>query len=90
MSISNETLQAMIRSYHGFALTDDELELVRPELENYLQEVEKLRELDLANVMSGRLLRAQEGGNPDGGCCTRDYDHRRAGTQDQNKGHLAR
>src|SRR5215467_4544933 len=61
MSIPNETLQAMIRSYHGFALSDDELELVRPELESYLAEVEKLRDLDLANVMSGRLLRAQEG-----------------------------
>ena len=48
MSIPNATLQAMIRSYHGFALTDDELELVRPELESYLKEVEKLRELDLA------------------------------------------
>ena len=64
MTIPNETLQAMIRAYHGFDLTDDELELVRPELENYLQEVEKLRELDLASVMSGRLLRAQEGGKP--------------------------
>ena len=40
MSIPNETLQAMIRAYHGFALTDDELELVRPELESYLKEVE--------------------------------------------------
>ena len=64
MSIPNETLQAMIRSYHGFALTDDELGLVRPELEHYLREVEKLRELDLADVLSGRLLRAQEGGTP--------------------------
>jgi hypothetical protein len=64
MTIPNETLQAMIRAYHGFELTDDELELVRPELESYLQEVEKLRELDLASVMSGRLLRAQEGGKP--------------------------
>jgi len=62
MSIPNDTLQAMIRSYHGFALTDDELDLVRPELENYLREVEKLRELALADVLSGRLLRAQEGG----------------------------
>ena len=64
MSIPKETLQAMIRSYHGFMLTDDELELVRPELDSYLKEVEKLRELDLANVMSGRLLQAQEGGTP--------------------------
>ena len=64
MSIPNETLQAKSRSYHGFALTDDELELVHPELENYLKQVEKLRELDLASVMSGRLLRAQEGETP--------------------------
>jgi len=64
MSIPKETLQAMIHSYQGFMLTDDELELVRPELDSYLNEVEKLRELDLANVMSGRLLRAQEGGEP--------------------------
>lgn len=64
MSIPNATLQAMIHAYHGFALTDDELELVRPELESYLREVEKLRELDLADVLSGRLLQAQEGGTP--------------------------
>jgi hypothetical protein len=61
MTIPNTTLQAIIRSYDGFVLTDDELELIRPELDNYLKEVEKLRALDLANVMSGRLLRAQEG-----------------------------
>ena len=64
MTVPNATLQAMIRLYHGFALTDDELELVRPELDNYLKEVDKLRALDLASVLSGRLLRAQEGGKP--------------------------
>jgi hypothetical protein len=51
----------MIRAYHGFALTDAELDLVRPELDNYLQELEALRDLDLADVLSARLLRAQEG-----------------------------
>jgi hypothetical protein len=61
MTIPNETLQAMIRAYHGFALTDAELELVRPELDNYLQELEALRDLDLSDVLSARLLRAQEG-----------------------------
>ena len=64
MSIANETLQAMIQSYYGFTLTDDEIELVRPELEHYFKEVEQLRALDLANVLSGRLLRAQEGEKP--------------------------
>ena len=62
MSIPHETLQAIIRAYGGFALTDAELDRVAPELENYLQAVEKLRELDLSNVMSSRLIRAQEGG----------------------------
>ncbi len=62
MTISNETLQAMIQSFNGFELTDDELEQLRPELENYMNAVDKLRELDLSSQMSSRLLRAQEGG----------------------------
>ena len=62
MAITKETLKAMIRDYHGFELSDDELELVLPELNNYLTEVEKLRELDLSDVKSGRLLKASEGG----------------------------
>ena len=62
MAISNETLKAIIRDYHGFELSDSELELVRPALDNYIAELEKLRKLDLSDVMSGRLLRADEGG----------------------------
>lgn len=64
MTIPNATLQAMIRAYHGFELSEQELDLVRPELDNYLQEVEELRALDLSNVLSSRLLRVQEGGQP--------------------------
>jgi hypothetical protein len=63
MTISTETLKAMIRDYKGFELSDEELELVRPELESYLTEVELLRELDLSGLMSSRLLRAREGGD---------------------------
>ena len=62
MPIQNDTLKAMIRDYHGFELTDEELDLVRPVVENYLAEVEKLRGLNLSDVMSSRLLRADEGG----------------------------
>jgi hypothetical protein len=62
MALSIETLRAMIRDYYGFDLSDEELERVRPELDHYLAEVERLRELDLSNVMSVRLLRAHEGG----------------------------
>ena len=63
MAISHETLKAMIRDYQGFPLSDDELELIRPELDHYLQAIEKLQELDLSVVFSGRLLRVQEGGD---------------------------
>ncbi len=65
MAISTETLRAMIRDFKGLELSDEELELVRPELESYLAEVENIRELDLASVMSSRLLRAKDGGDSD-------------------------
>ncbi len=62
MAIEKETLKAMIRDFHGFDISDEELDLVQPALDNYLAQVEKLRELDLSSVMSSRLLRAKEGG----------------------------
>ena len=64
MTITKETLQAMIREFQGIELSDEELEIIAPALEGYLAEVENLRELDLSDVMSGRVLRAQEGGKP--------------------------
>ena len=64
MSIPDETLKAMARDLHGFDLTDEELEIIRPGLDDYMAEVEKLRELDLSSVMSVRLLQAKEGGAP--------------------------
>ncbi|ETX07065.1 hypothetical protein [Candidatus Entotheonella palauensis] len=64
MTIPNATLQAMIQAFNGFELTGEELERVRPELDNYLREMENLRDLDLSGVMSSRLLRAKEGEKP--------------------------
>ena len=58
---SKETLTRMIEDYSGLELSEEELENVRIELENYMGEVQKLRELDLSHVMSSRLLRAEEG-----------------------------
>ncbi len=60
MSISNETLKAMIRDFNGFELSDEELDLVRPELEYYLEELNKLEELDLSDVFSSRLLKLSD------------------------------
>ena len=65
MPISDETLRRIIAEYGGFELSDSELELVRPELESYLTELQNLRDLDLSNVMSSRLLRAAEGAEAD-------------------------
>ena len=56
VSITNETLKAMIRDYDGLELSDEELEMVRPELESYLSELKKLEDLDLSDVFSGRLM----------------------------------
>ncbi len=60
MAVQDETLKAMIRDYNGFDLSDEELALVRPELEFYLDELKKLEELDLSDVFSSRLLRLPE------------------------------
>ena len=65
MGISAETMRAMIRDYQGIELSDEELELVRPEIDSYLEAMAGIEELDLANVMSGRLLHADEGETPD-------------------------
>ncbi len=64
MAITKDTLKAMIREFHGMELSDEELDIVAPALDSYLAEVENLRELDLSDVMSGRILNAQEGGRP--------------------------
>ncbi len=61
MAISQETLRAMIRDYDGLELSGEEMAIVLPEIESYLAEVETLRELDLSQVMSSRLLKADEG-----------------------------
>ena len=60
MAIPNETLKAMIRDYNGIELSDEELELVRPELESYFAELKKLEDLDLSDVFSVRLMHIPE------------------------------
>ena len=65
MGISKETMQAIIREYGGFELSDEELDLVQPEVDGYLEAMAGIDDLDLANVMSSRLLRAAEGGTED-------------------------
>ena len=61
MGVSDETLQAIIREYNGFALSAAELELVRPEVDYYLEQLATLDDLDLSDTLSGRLLRMPAG-----------------------------
>ena len=61
MPISKETMRAIIRDYQGIELSDDELDLVRPEVDSYIEAMAELSGLSLSDVMSGRLLRAAEG-----------------------------
>jgi hypothetical protein len=60
MKLSPETLKAMIADYDGIPLSDEELKLILPDLENYAAAVEQLEELDLSASFSGRLLRVAE------------------------------
>ena len=62
MPIEKETMKAMIRDFHGFEISDEELDMVAPALNGYLADVAMLRDLDLSDVMSGRLIHADEGG----------------------------
>lgn len=65
MPVSDETLRRIVAEYGGFELSDAELALVKPELESYLSELQNLRDLDLSDVPSARLLRAAEGAETD-------------------------
>ena len=62
MALSNDALKEIIRELQGLEASDEELDLIRPALSAYIDDIEKLRELDLTEVMSARLMRAQEGG----------------------------
>ena len=51
----------MIKEFDGLDISDSELELVLPEIENYLIAANSMADLDLSEVFSGRLYRPQEG-----------------------------
>ncbi|MCE2464639.1 MAG: hypothetical protein J4G01_00935 [Dehalococcoidia bacterium] len=62
MDIDRKTLRDMLQLYQGIEMSDEEFDLIEPELQSYFDIVEKMKELDLSDVPSGRLLRASEGG----------------------------
>lgn len=64
MSVTRETLRRMLEELGGLEMTDEELARVAPHVQNYVEQAAKLKELDLSDVPSARLLRAEEGGGP--------------------------
>ena len=60
MTISKETILAIVRDYHGLEVTDAELELVLADLRRYERIMNMLEELDLTGVVSARLPKIAE------------------------------
>ena len=59
--ISRETLRTMIEAFGGLPMTDDELEAILPNVQAYAERAKRFIELYLANILSTRMLRVQEG-----------------------------
>ncbi len=62
MSISPETLRAILRDYDGISMSDEELEKVAPAVSAFVAEFSRLSELDLATEFSALQMRADDGG----------------------------
>ena len=62
--VTRETLRRMLEEFGGLEMTDEELDRVAPHVQNYVDQAAKMKGLDLSDVLSGRLLRTDEGGEP--------------------------
>ena len=61
MPVTRELLRAMLDTFGGLEMSDEELDNVLPIVQGYADQAANLQELDLATVFSARLLRADEG-----------------------------
>ena len=61
MPVTRELLRSMLDAFGGLEMSDEELDSVLPMVQMYADQAAKLDELDLADVFSARLLRADEG-----------------------------
>ena len=64
MPVTRELLRAMLDTFGGLEMTDEELDAVLPSVQMYADQAAKLQELDLSEVFSARLLRADERSQP--------------------------
>ena len=63
MAIRRETIKAIIKDYNGFDLSEEELDVIEEGLAAYDQVVQKMGELELADVVSARVMQAKQGGD---------------------------
>jgi hypothetical protein len=61
MSISPDTLRAILREFGGIPMSDEELARVAPAVEAFVAEFSRLAELDLGDVDSALQMRADDG-----------------------------
>ena len=62
MTISTDTLRAILNEFGGIPMSDDELANVTPVVEAFVAEFSRLNELDLSNVDSALQMHADDGG----------------------------
>lgn len=61
MRVTRELLRGMLEAFGGLEMSDEELDSVLPMVQMYADQSAELQEIDLADVVSARLLRADEG-----------------------------
>ncbi|MCZ6614738.1 MAG: hypothetical protein O6920_03005 [Chloroflexi bacterium] len=62
MSVSKDTLKAMIRDLGGVPMTEEQLDIVLPAVQAHVEAMATLDEVDLSEVLPGHIFRIQ----PDG------------------------
>ena len=61
MPVTKEMLRAMLETLGGLDMTDEELEKAVPQVQIYVDQSAKLKQLDLSEVYSSRLLHPDDG-----------------------------
>ena len=62
MSVSKDTLKSIIRDLGGVPMTEEQLDAVLPAVSAHLEGMAALDEVDLSEILSGHVFRAQTGG----------------------------
>ena len=61
MQVTKESLRTMIETFGGLNMSDEELEQIVPQIQQYVDLSKQFDDFDLSEVLSTRLIRADEG-----------------------------